>query len=377
MSGRPAQVAVAPALAGLALVALAATLSACQRASPGREEPVLNIYNWADYIGRDTVPAFERATGVKVIYDTYDSDATMETKMMTGDSGYDVVTASMDYMSRQIKAGVYSRLDKSRLPNWALLDPHTLAIMAKADPGNEHAVPYLHAVNGFSYNVDMVRARDPEAPLGSLDMLFKPEVIAKFADCGVTFLDSPEDVLQLALNYLKLDPNTTREADYRAAEVLILAVRPYIRNFDSSGFMSDLANRELCIAMSWSSDYATIRERAHAAGSELNLAFTVPREGANVTYEGFLIPEGAPHPEAAYRFLNFILQPRVIADITNETNYPNDNLAARAFVKKSLLDDPAIYPPPETWARLYQSLEVSAATERIRTRVWTRIKTGR
>jgi putrescine transport system substrate-binding protein len=358
-------------------------LAACQRegtrairtAAPA-EEPVLNVYNWADYIAKHTIAQFEQETGIRVVYDTYDSDATMETKMMAGDSGYDVVSTSTDYMSRQIKAGVYSRLDRSKLPNWSNLDPHVLAVMAAADPGNEHAVPYLHAINGFAYNVDLVRARMPDAPLDSLDMIFKPALIAKFADCGVSFLDSPEDVLQLALNYLHLDPNTTRAADYQQAEQLLLTVRPYIRIFDSSGYMADLANKELCIAMSWSSDYATVRERARAAGTSVNLAFTVPKEGANVTYEGLLIPAGAPHPAAAHRFLDYILQPRVIAEITNEIHYGNDNLAARPLVKPELLNDPAVYPTPEVEARLYQSLEVSAATERIRTRTWTRIKTG-
>ena len=338
---------------------------------------MVHIYNWADYIGKDTLQQFERETGIRVVYDTYDSDETLEAKMMAGDSGYDVVSTSTDYFSRQIKAGIYQELDRRKLPNWKHLDPRILELEAAADPGNRHAMPYLRHVNGFAYNVDLVRARMPDAPVDSLDMLFKPEVIAHFADCGVTLLDSAEDVLQLALNYLGLDPNTTRAEDYKRAEELILSVRPYIRTFDSAEYMNGLATQEFCISMSWSGDYSTIQSRARAAGVAVNLAFTVPREGANGSFDALLIPVGAPHPQAAYRFLNFILEPRVIAQITNDIHYANDNLDANAYVDPRILNDPAVYPTPQIQARLYQSAEVSPALERIRTRTWTRIKTAR
>jgi len=340
------------------------------------EDKQLNIYNWADYIGKNTIAKIEQATGIKVVYDTFDADTMLEAKVMAGGSDYDVVTTSTDFFSRQIKAGVYMQLDKKRLPNWKNLDPHILEIEAAFDPGNVHAVPYMHSINGFAYNIDMIKARMPNAPLDSLDMLFKPEIISKFADCGVSFLDSAEDVLQLALNYLHLDPNTTRPEDFKAAERLILSVRPYIRSFDSSEYMNGLANKEVCIAMSFSADYAAARARAKAAGVVVNLAFTVPKEGANETYDALLIPVGAPHLEAAYKFLNFILQPQVIADITNELHYGNDNLAANALVDPQILNDPTIYPTAAIEARLYRTTEVTAATERIRTRTWTRIKTA-
>jgi len=343
----------------------------------GDEEKVLYVYNWADYIGKSTLADFERATGIKVVYDTYDADETLEAKMMAGDSGYDVVSTSTDYFSRQIKAGIYQRLDRSRLPNWKNLDPHILAIEAHADPGNQYAVPYLRHVNGFAYNVDLVKARMPDAPVDSLDMLFKPEVVAHFADCGVTLLDSAEDVLQLALNYLHLDPNTTRKEDYQRAEQLILAVRPYIRAFDSTEYMNGLANKEFCVSMSWSGDYATSRARARAAGVNVSLAFTVPKEGANGSYDALLIPSGAPHPQAAHLFLNFMMEPHVIAAVTNDIHYANDNLAATEFVVPEIRNNPAVYPTPEVEARLYESAEVAPALERIRTRTWTRIKTAK
>jgi len=357
---------------------LAAILATLAVAGPApAEENQLNIYNWADYIGKDTIAQFEKATGIKVVYDTFDSDAALEAKVMAGESGYDIVTTSTDFFSRQIKAGVYQEIDKSKLPDWKNLDPKILGIVALFDPGNAHAMPYLHGVNGFAYNVDMVKARMPDAPVDSLDLIFKPEIVAKFADCGVSFMDSAEDVIQLALNYLHLDPNTKKPEDYKAAEALIASVRPYIRNFDSAEFMNALPNKELCIAMSWSGDYETARARAKEAGIDVNLAFTVPKEGANAWYDAFLIPEGAPHPEAAHKFLEFMLDPKVIADVTNDIHYGNDNQAANAFVAPEILADPAIYPPAEVEARLYPSLEVNGPTERLRTRTWTRIKTGK
>jgi putrescine transport system substrate-binding protein len=368
----------------LAVAVAAALISACGSdphptagGTGAPEEKLLYVYNWADYIGKDTLADFERATGIKVVYDTYDADETLEAKMLAGDSGYDIVSTSTDFFSRQIKAGIYQPLDRAKLPNWQNLNPHILAIEARADPGNRHAMPYLRHVNGFAYNVDMVKARMPDAPLDSLDMLFKPQVVARFADCGVTLLDSAEDVLQLALNYLHLDPNSTRKEDYQRAEQLILAVRPYIRAFDSTEYMNGLANKEFCISMSWSGDYAASRARAKAAGVAVNLAFTVPKEGANGSFDALLIPTGAPHPEAAHQFLNFMMQPRVIAAVTNDIHYANDNLAADPFVDPEILNDPAVYPTPAVEARLYESAEVAPALERIRTRTWTRIKTAK
>ena len=337
---------------------------------------MLHVYNWADYIGTGTIAEFERVSGIRVEYDTYDSDETLEAKMMAGDSGYDIVSTSTDYFARQIKAGIYQPLDRSKLPNWRNLDPHALAIEAAADPGNRYAMPYLHAVNGFAYNVEQIKTRMADAPVDSLDLIFKPEIVARFAECGISFLDSPEDVLQLALNYLHLDPNTQSAADYARAEQLLRAVRPYVKAFDSSEYMNGLINGEFCISMSWSADYSTARARALAAGVDVHLRFTVPKEGANGTYDALLIPADAPHPGNAHRFLNYMLEPKVIAAITNEIHYGNDNRAADQYVDPLILHDPTIYPSPEVEARLYHSREVGPALERIRTRTWTRLKTA-
>src|SRR6266478_919076 len=317
------------------LLMLACTAAHMGARAAAVEEKRLFIYNWTDFIGPGTVAKFEKQTGIKVTYDVYDAEETMEARLLTGSSGYEVVSASTDFFSREIKAGVY-----------------------------------LHSINGFAYNVDMVKARMPDAPIDSLDMLFKPEIVSKFADCGVTFLDSAEDVLQLALKYLGLDPNSTRREDFKAAEAMLLKVRPYVRAFDSSEYMNGLANKEVCIAMSWSSDYALSRARARAVGVDLNLAFTVPKEGANQTFSSLLIPEGAPHPQAAYQFINFILRPDVIAEISNSIYYGNDNIASRPLVDPRILEDVTLYPTPEMESRLYKSAEVGAATERIRTRTW-------
>lgn len=363
----------------LAALAVALCAAACGGRHPpadGAAERVLHIYNWADYIGYHTIEEFERRTHIKVIYALYDSNETLEANMLAGRSGYDIVSTTTAFYERQIKAGVYLPLDKSRLTNWKNLDPAVLAIQAAADPGNRYAMPYLHAMNGFIYNVDLVAQRMPDAPTGSLAMIFDPKVISRFADCGVTFLDSPEDVIQLALAYLRIDPNSQRVEDLQAAERVVMAVRPYIRTFDSNGYWHQLASKELCLSIAWSSDYSVTQARARENGTGAHLAFTLPKEGSNITYNAFLIPASAPHPQAAHEFLNFILEPQIVAEITNDIHYGNDNLAARRFVRADILNDPAVYPPSEVRARLYLPAAAGADFDRLRTRVWTRIKTG-
>jgi putrescine transport system substrate-binding protein len=349
-------------------------LAACHPAA--READMLYVYNWGNYIGTHTIADFERATGIKVVYDTFEAGETRDAKLMAGDSGYDVVTTDMEFFGRQIRAGVYEPLDKALLPNWGNLDPHALAVEARTDPGNRYAVPFLHGVNGFAYNAEQIGKRMPDAPVGSLRMLFEPSIIARFADCGVSFLDSPGDVLMLAFTYLHIDPGTSRPQDFRAAEELLLRVRPYIRAFQSTGYIAELANQELCLCMSWSSDYSVAIAHAQASGVQLRLAFSVPSEGAAVAYDALLIPAGAPHRQAAHRFLNFMLEPKVIAAVTNDIHYGNNNRAAGPYVDPQILHDPAIYPTPEIEARLYVPRELTPATERLRTRAWTRIKTG-
>lgn len=352
------------ALCGFSTVALAA------------EEKVLNLYNWTDYIGETTVADFEKETGIKVNYDTYDSNETLDAKLLTGNTGYDVTFPSATFFARQIQAGVFQKLYKSKLTNWGNLDPDLLKELAAYDPGNEYAVPYMWGTNGFSYNVEMIKARMPDAPVDSLDMLFKPEIISKFADCGVSFLDSPEDVIQLALNYLGLDPNTKNVDDLKKVEELLMAVRPYVRRFDSSAYLDSLPNGDVCIAMSWSGDFAVANNRAIEAGSKVTLDYTVPKEGANIWFDGMLIPKDAPHPQNAMLFLNFMLRPEVMAGCTNFTYYANSNRASWEQVNPEILNDTRIFPSMETRRNLYGSNIVSDEMLRARTRLWTKIKTG-
>jgi len=346
-------------------------LNGCGQADSERS---LYVYNWADYIGAHTVRDFEQQTGLEVSYDTYDSDETMEAKMLAGDSGYDVVNASMEFFGREIRAGAFEPLHREWLQGYENIDPEVLKILAQVDPGNRYVVPYLHSVNGFAYNRSMIHARMPQAPVDSLALLFDPKVVSRFADCGVVFLDSPQDTIGLALLYLHKNPNTRSAADLQAAEDVIARVRPYIRNFDSSEYVSTLANGEVCIAMGWSSDYAVAMHKATLAGVSVDLEFTVPKEGANATYSGWVIPKGAPHPKDGHRFISFTLQPKVIAAVTNEIYYGNDNRAADRWVKPEILHDPRLYPDAALRARLVPLQEADAATERLRTQIWTRLK---
>ena len=361
-----------------AALAVSAVLTGCggKPAAPAAEQQVLNVYNWADYIGYNTVAEFERLTKIKVVYAVYDSNQTMEAALLAGHSGYDIVSTDMSFYGRQIKANAYLPLDRGELPNWSNLDPAVLALQAEVDPGNRFAVPYLHAMNGFVYNIDLVKARLPNAPTDSLAMIFDPKIMAKLADCGVTFLDSPEDVIQLALAYLHLDPNSSRVEDLQAAERVVMAVRPYIRTFDSQDYWHQLASNEICVAIAWSSDYSVAQARARENNTGAHLAFVLPKEGSNITYNALLIPRSAPHPQAAHQFLNFILDAKVIAQITNDIYYGNDNLAAKPFVRPDIQNDPAVYPTPGVRSRLYLPVELGSDYDRLRTRVWTRIKTG-
>jgi len=360
-------------LAGALLIACLG-LAACGDRSA--EPRTIAVYNWSDFIGKHTLADFERDTGIKVDYETFDADSTVEAKMLAGGSGYDVVETSTLLFSRQIKAGAYLKLDRSRIHGLDQIDPRVLALYARFDPANAYAIPYVHSLNGFAYNVGMIRSRMKNAPIDSLDMIFKPEVAARFADCGITFLDSPRDVLQLAMVYLHIDPNSTRKEDFKAAEELVLRVRPYIRTFDSAEYINALANGEVCIAMGWSPDYATALSRARAANLKLDLAFTVPKEGTNADYSAFLIPADAPHVNEAYEFLNYLLKPDVIAAVTNDIYYGNDNRAADHLIDPAIRANPALYPTPDIERRIFLSDEVSPATERLLTRTWTRIKTA-
>jgi putrescine transport system substrate-binding protein len=355
----------------LLAVALAASLA-------GAEEPRLNVYNWSDYIAPDTIPKFEAETGIKVTYDVYDSNEVLEAKLLSGRSGYDVVVPSASpFMARQIAAGVYRALDKSKLPNWKNLDPRILELVAVADPGNAHGAPYLWSDTGIGYNETQIRARLGEkAPVDSLALIFDPAMAGKLADCGISLLDTPQEVFAAALAYLGLDPKSRDLGDLDKAFAVLERVRPFIRKFHSSQYINDLAGGNLCVALGYSGDVIQARNRAREAGNEVEIAFRVPKEGAMMSVDMLGIPADAPHPENALRFINYLLRPPVIADITDAVWYPNPNLAATALVKPEIRTDPAVYPPEEVRRRLYVDVLAPAAYERARTRAWTRLKSG-
>lgn len=340
------------------------------------EEKVLNIYNWADYIAPDTIANFEKEFGIEVNYDLYDSTEVVEAKLLAGNTGYDLVIHSVRYSARLIPIGVYQPLERSKLPLWSNLDPWVLQVMAGYDPGNRYGMPYMWGTTGYAINVDMVRQRMPDAPLGSGAMLFDPDVVSRFADCGVSFLDEPTDVIPLVLQYLGHDPNSLKPEDIAEAEAQLKRVRPYIRYFSSSRLINDLPNRELCVAMSWSGDYAQAMNRAKEVGVDVNLAYYMPREGTVYWFDGAFIPAGAPHPRNAHLFLNYLLRPEVIGAISNETRYANANLASFPFMLPAVANDPAAYPSQQERERAVLGYIFGPKDERRRTRAWSRVKTG-
>lgn len=340
------------------------------------QENVVNVYNWSDYIAKDTVEKFQAETGVKVNYDVFDSNEVLEAKMLTGSSGYDVVVPSIEFMARQAKAGVFQPIDKAALANYGNLDPAILGIVAAIDPDNTYGVPYMMFTTGIGFNVDKVKQRIDAARIGSWDMLFDPETVAKLADCGVAVLDSPTEVMATALHYLGLDPNSESSADVEKATALMQSIRPHLRYFHSSQYINDLANGDICLALGYSGDILQARDRAAEAGQGVQIAYVIPREGAQVGFDMLAIPADAPHPANALKFIDFILRPETAAAITNFVYYANPNKAATALVAEEIRADPGIYPPDDVRAKLFLLKPHSARFDRTLTRAWTSIKTG-
>ena len=354
---------------GIAMLAVIVTGAAVA------EEPILNIFNWADYIGPNTIASFEKEFGIEVNYDTYDSTELVEAKLLAGKTGYDVVVHAARYSARLIPIGVYQPLDRSKLPLWDNLDPWVLEVLGRYDPGNRFGIPYMWGTTGFAYNVQMIAERMPDAPVKSGDMIFNPEVVSRFADCGVTFLDEPTDVIPLAMLHLGYDPNSVDPQQLAEVEQLLKAVRPYIRYFSSTKMMLDLPNEETCVAMSWSGDYAQAMQRARDAGVDVRLAYSTPAAGTVAWFDGVFIPSDAPHPNNAHLFLNYLLRPEVIAAISAETRYANGNRAALSLLPPEIVADPAVYPPAEQRRQLKVGYIFSPKEERGRTRLWARVKT--
>jgi putrescine transport system substrate-binding protein len=344
-----------------------------------QEEKRLNVYNWSDYIAEGTIPDFEKATGIKVNYDVYDSNDTLEAKLLAGHSGYDlVVPSAAPYLARQAASGVYRKIDKAALKNYGNLDPQLLAAASNADPGNQYGVPYMWGTTGFGYNRGMVKAAlGDRAPTDSSALIFAPANAKKLGACGISILDSAQEMIPAALAYLGRDPLSRDPADLERAAAAIEAIRPYIRKFHSSEYINDLANGDLCVAWGYSGDIVQARDRAREAKNGIDIAYTIPKEGAMVWIDMMAIPADAPHPANALTFIDYILRPEVAAAISNAVAYANPNRAATALVEPALRDDPNVYPPAAIRARLFFDKPVTPQYERLRTRAWTRIKTGR
>ena len=358
--------------------AVVALLPGCSgdAAQTARGAAVVNVYNWADYVAPDTLENFEAEYGIKVNYDIYDSSEVIDVKLLAGNSGYDVVVHSNQFSSRLAPIGVFRKLDPSRLSNIGNLDPDVMAQIDSYPAVRGYYVPYHWGSTGYAWNVDMVRARLPDHPMDSADVLFDPDVVSKLADCGVTLLDGTTDLFPMVLAYLGLDPNATDEASIAAAEAQLKKVRPYIRYFSNQKMISDLPNKEVCVAMSWSGDYAQAAARAEDAGIDIDLRYTMPKEGSGLWIDGLYIPADAPHVDNAYLFIDYLLRADVAADIANTVFYANANRASWPFVKPEIRNDKAIFPDESNWDELYPILSAPPKDERPRTRAFARVKSG-
>jgi putrescine transport system substrate-binding protein len=355
----------------------AAALLALATLAYAAEASELHVYNWSDYIAPDTIANFTKETGVAVTYDVYDGNEVLEAKLLAGHSGYDVVVpTAMPYMARQIIAGAYRPLDKAKLPNLKNLDPAILALVAAADPGNAYGVPYMWGVTGLGYNPALVEKALGAPPPDSLGLLFNPAYAQKLSGCGISILDTPEEVFPAAFSYLGVDPQSRDPADLDKAVAMLAKIRPYVRKFHSSQYINDLANGDICVALGYSGDVIQARNRAAEAKNGVDIVFRVPREGAMMAVDMMGIPKDAPDPDNALTYINYILRPAVAAAITNAVGYPNPNLAATPLVMPEIRNDPGIYPPEALRKLFHGDVPASREYERARTRAWNRVKAG-
>jgi putrescine transport system substrate-binding protein len=357
------------AATAFAAVGLVASASAADR--------VVNVYNWSDYIDDSILADFTKETGIKVVYDTFDSNETLETKLLAGHTGYDVVVPTADFLQRQIQAGVFQKLDKSKLPNMSNMWDMVQSRIAAYDPGNEYAVDYMWGTNGIGYNVDKVKQILGTDAKPGLEVIFDPKVAAKFKDCGIYILDAPKDVIPAALRYLGLDPNSKNPEDFKKVEDLMTSIRPFVRKFHSSEYINALANGDICIAFGYSGDVLQARNRAADAKNNVNIDYSIPSQGAQMWFDVMAIPADAPHVAEAHEFLNYIMKPEVIAKASNFVSYANGNKASQQFMNKEVLDDTAVYPTEDMMKNLLFTVKPwDPKTQRVATRLWTKVLTG-
>jgi putrescine transport system substrate-binding protein len=351
----------------------AALLASAVHAEPRQ----LKVYNWADYMLPSVPKEFSEKTGIALTWDVFETNESLEAKLLTGNSGYDLVVPTNTFLDTQIKAGVFQPLDKSQLPNWKHLDPGLLELMTANDPGNQYAVPYLYGTVLIGFNPDKVKAAlGTDAPVDSWDLIFKEENISKLKQCGVAMLDSPGEILPIVLHYLGLDPNSTNPEDYEKASALMLKIRPHIAYFHSAKYMTDIANGDICVAIGYSGSFYQFANRAREAGNGVVVDWRLPKEGAPLWYDSFAIPKSAENVAEAHEFLNNLLDPQVVAPISDFLGYPNPNKDAMPLVSAEIRDNPDLTPTSEGQKTLYVLQPLPQGAERLRTRAWTRIKSG-
>ena len=347
------------------------------------EERTVNFYTWSNYMAPGVLEDFTKETGIKVQYDVYDSNDVLETKLLAGKTGYDVVVPTSGFLARQIKAGVHTQLDKSKIPNLVNMWSFVTEKLAKYDPGNEHAVNYLWGTTGVGYNVKKIKAIMPDAPIGSIAMVFDPAIVAKFKDCGVMMLDADDEVIPAMMNYLGLNPDSKDPADFKKAQDALSKVRPFVRKFHSSEYINAIANGEICIALGWSGDFSIAGSRAAEKNKTITdeskqteIAYFIPKEGAQMWFDSMAIPADAPDKEEAYAFINYMQRPEVAAKNTNFVSYANGNLASQKMVTPDILANPNIYPDAATQKRLFTITPFDKKAQRALTDTWRAIKTG-
>jgi putrescine transport system substrate-binding protein len=362
-------------------ISLTAALALLAVAGPGvdeanAQERKLFIYNWADYIGTTTIEDFEKETGIDVTYDLFDSYETMDARVQAGSSGYDIIFPGRQFVQHHVKQDLYLPLDKSKLKNLGNIDSRFWEVMQVADPGNKYAVPYMFWTNGYVYDAKKVLAIDPNAPVDSWDMFFKPEVLSKFTPCGVSILDSPEDVIDLALNYLKLHPGKSDPEEVKKAADLVAKTQSHIAAFDSNGAIGALADGSRCLAMTWSGDYSQAAARAEEAGVDVDLKYVTAKEGVNMDYDTMAILKDSKNVEEAHLFIDYMMRPEVIAKVTNDIGYANANAKATPLVDEAIRSDPALYPDFDKVQNLYVTELRTPEEARLIVREFTRAKTG-
>jgi len=362
--------------APLCLLAACGGPGAPQDEAPGAEEKVVHVYNWIDYVGPTTIADFEARTGIKVVYDTYDANEVLETRMLTGRSGYDVVFPSSVPLARLVQAGAIGRLDKSKLPNLVHMDPMAMERIALNDPGNAHAIPYMWGTAGLGYNPEMVQKALGTDRLDSWGAIFDPATAARLAKCGIAMMDVPEDTFMAARIHLGLDANSEKPEDLAAAEALLQRVRPYIRYFNTSQLMNDLASGEVCVAFSWNGYANQARDRGAAAATPVTLVYAIPKEGTFIWFDTVAMPADAPHPGNAHAFLDYLMEPGVIAKVSNQIGYANGNRDSLPFLDDRIRYDTGVYPPADVVLKLHPDTPESPGYKREASRAWTRIKTG-